>query len=128
MVSKKNKTKQDADMQHIQSVSVTILPFNGYKGSGHKTTTKRHYILMQQQCNDPPSYRIRQVRRIQMPAIQTSRDALTERKTKRKKKKMKKKEVSCLHPEDFFFFFYHHFYFPAQLVGGFTLSDLLDKP
>ena len=23
---------------------------------------------------------------------------------------------------------YHHFYFPAQLVGGFTLSDLLDKP
>ena len=22
----------------------------------------------------------------------------------------------------------HHFYFPAQLVGGFTLSDLLDKP
>ena len=26
------------------------------------------------------------------------------------------------------FFFNHHFYFPAQLVGGFTLSDLLDKP
>ena len=26
------------------------------------------------------------------------------------------------------FFFYHHFYFPAQLVGGFTLSDALDKP
>ena len=24
--------------------------------------------------------------------------------------------------------FDHHFYFPAQLVGGFTLSDLLDKP
>ena len=22
----------------------------------------------------------------------------------------------------------HHFYFPAQLVGGFALSDLLDKP
>ena len=22
----------------------------------------------------------------------------------------------------------HHFYFPAQLVGGFTLSDLMDKP
>ena len=22
----------------------------------------------------------------------------------------------------------HHFYFPAQLVGGFTLSELLDKP
>ena len=22
----------------------------------------------------------------------------------------------------------HYFYFPAQLVGGFTLSDLLDKP
>ena len=22
----------------------------------------------------------------------------------------------------------HHFYFPAQLVGGVTLSDLLDKP
>ena len=22
----------------------------------------------------------------------------------------------------------HHFYFPAQLVGGFTLIDLLDKP
>ena len=28
----------------------------------------------------------------------------------------------------FSFFFHHHFYFPAQLVGGFTLSDLLDKP
>ena len=28
----------------------------------------------------------------------------------------------------FFLFFYHHFYFPAQLVGSFTLSDLLDKP
>ena len=28
----------------------------------------------------------------------------------------------------FLFFFNHHFYFPAQLVGGFTLSDLLDKP
>ena len=29
----------------------------------------------------------------------------------------------------FFFFFNHHFYFPAQLliVGGFTISDLLDK-
>ena len=28
-----------------------------------------------------------------------------------------------------FFVNYHHFYFPAQLVvGGFTLSDLLDKP
>ena len=25
-------------------------------------------------------------------------------------------------------FFSHNFYFPAQLVGGFTLSDLLDKP
>ena len=25
-------------------------------------------------------------------------------------------------------FFLYHFYFPAQLVGGFTLSDLLDKP
>ena len=24
-------------------------------------------------------------------------------------------------------FFYHHFCFPAQLVGGSTLSDLLDK-
>ena len=24
----------------------------------------------------------------------------------------------------FFFFFEHHFYFSAQLVGGFTLSDL----
>ena len=23
---------------------------------------------------------------------------------------------------------YHHFYIQAQLVGGFTLSDLLDKP
>ena len=23
---------------------------------------------------------------------------------------------------------YHHFHFPAQLVGGFTLNDLLDKP
>ena len=28
----------------------------------------------------------------------------------------------------FCFFFNHHFYFPAQLVGGFTLNDLLDKP
>ena len=30
----------------------------------------------------------------------------------------------------FFFssFFSHHFCFPAQLVGGFPLSDLLDKP
>ena len=29
-----------------------------------------------------------------------------------------------------FFFWWggHHFYFPAQLVRGFTLSDLLDKP
>ena len=27
-----------------------------------------------------------------------------------------------------FFFFNRHFYFPAQLVGDFTLSDLLDKP
>ena len=27
----------------------------------------------------------------------------------------------------FFFFFEHHFYFPAQLVGRFTLSDLVDK-
>ena len=25
-------------------------------------------------------------------------------------------------------FFFYHFSFPAQLVGGFTLSDLLDKP
>ena len=24
--------------------------------------------------------------------------------------------------------FFRHFYFPAQLVGGFTLSDLLDNP
>ena len=28
----------------------------------------------------------------------------------------------------FIYFFNDHFYFPAQLVGGFTLSDLLDKP
>ena len=28
----------------------------------------------------------------------------------------------------FFFFSDHHFYLPAQLVGGVTLSDLLDKP
>ena len=28
----------------------------------------------------------------------------------------------------FLFFFDGHFYLPAQLVGGFTLSDLLDKP
>ena len=28
----------------------------------------------------------------------------------------------------FLFCFNHHFHFPAQLVGGFTLSDLLDKP
>ena len=26
-----------------------------------------------------------------------------------------------------YLFFGHHFYFPAQLVGGFTLSDLLDN-
>ena len=26
------------------------------------------------------------------------------------------------------FCFFHHFYFPAQFVGGFTLSDLPDKP
>ena len=26
------------------------------------------------------------------------------------------------------FLFYHHFYFPAELVGSFTLSHLLDKP
>ena len=26
------------------------------------------------------------------------------------------------------FYFYHHFYFPASLVGGFTLHELLDKP
>ena len=26
------------------------------------------------------------------------------------------------------YFFDRHFYFPAQLVGGFTVSDLLDKP
>ena len=26
-----------------------------------------------------------------------------------------------------FCFFYHHFYFPAQLAGAVTLSDLLDK-
>ena len=26
------------------------------------------------------------------------------------------------------FFLNHHFHFPAQLVGRFTLSDLLDKP
>ena len=25
-------------------------------------------------------------------------------------------------------FYKNHFYFPAQLVGGFTLSDLRDKP
>ena len=28
----------------------------------------------------------------------------------------------------FCFIFFHRFYFPAQRVGGFTLSDLLDKP
>ena len=28
----------------------------------------------------------------------------------------------------FIFIFNHHFHFPAQLVGGFTPSDLLDKP
>ena len=28
----------------------------------------------------------------------------------------------------FILYFYHQFYFPAQLVGGYTLSDLLDKP
>ena len=29
---------------------------------------------------------------------------------------------------DFFLFYFYHFHSPAQLVGGFTLSDLLDKP
>ena len=33
--------------------------------------------------------------------------------------------VLILHPTEEI---YHYFYFPAQLVGGFTLSDLLDKP
>ena len=28
---------------------------------------------------------------------------------------------------EYLFFFEYHFYFPAQLVGCFTLSDLLDK-
>ena len=28
----------------------------------------------------------------------------------------------------FILFYFYHFYFPAQLVGGFNLSDLLDKP
>ena len=28
----------------------------------------------------------------------------------------------------YLYFFYHHFLFPAQLVGGFSFSDLLDKP
>ena len=28
----------------------------------------------------------------------------------------------------FLFFFNHHFHFPAHLVGGFALKDLLDKP
>ena len=28
----------------------------------------------------------------------------------------------------FIYFFNDHFHFPVQLVGGFTLSDLLDKP
>ena len=28
----------------------------------------------------------------------------------------------------FFFLFNHHFHFPAHLVVGFTLSDVLDKP
>ena len=44
----------------------------------------------------------------------------------------KKNECIFIHMNDiqgssrdvFFFFFDHHFYFPAQLVGGFTLSDL----
>ena len=28
----------------------------------------------------------------------------------------------------FFFFFNHHVHLPAQLVGDFTLSELLNKP
>ena len=36
--------------------------------------------------------------------------------------------VFCLSPFFFFVVVDHHFYFPAQLVGGFTLSDLMDKP
>ena len=33
-----------------------------------------------------------------------------------------------IHLVIFVIFFSYHFYFPAQLVGGFTLSDLVDKP
>ena len=37
-------------------------------------------------------------------------------------------EIQCHSSPPFFFVFDHHFFFPAQLFGGFTLSDLLDKP
>ena len=33
-----------------------------------------------------------------------------------------------LRTQAYVFFLPHHYYFPAQLVGCFTLSDLLDKP
>ena len=32
------------------------------------------------------------------------------------------------HINSIYIYIDHHFYFPAQVVGGFTLSDLLDKP
>ena len=36
--------------------------------------------------------------------------------------------ITRLQYYSFIFYYYDHFYFPAQLVGGFTLSNLLDKP
>ena len=37
-------------------------------------------------------------------------------------------ERTSVRPFYFIFLFYCHVYFPAQLVGGYTLSYLLDKP
>ena len=37
------------------------------------------------------------------------------------------KQTKCLMFFIFIFTYCHHFYIPAQLVGGFTLNDLLDE-
>ena len=36
--------------------------------------------------------------------------------------------LTCAYSDHHFLFFNRHFCFPAQIVGGFTLSDRLDKP
>ena len=42
--------------------------------------------------------------------------------------KLSNSERPNLIPYIYIYILNHHFYFPAQLVGGFTLSDLLYKP